>query len=131
MEKISVALENYLEAIFLNYAQGAGARVSAIGRFLGVKKPSVVVSVRKLAKRGLALQEKYGYVFLTESGKKHAQYINKKRGQVYDFLRSTAGISALQARYEASGAAHYLSDMTVEKIVKSALKTGKIKKLKK
>ncbi|MEI7640546.1 MAG: metal-dependent transcriptional regulator [bacterium] len=131
MEKITVALENYLEAVFLNYAQGAGARISAISRFLGVKKPSVVVAIRKLAKRGLASQEKYGYVFLTEPGKKQAQHINKKRGKIYDFLRSTTGINALQARYEASGAAHYFSDMTVEKIAKVGVKKNLLGKNKK
>ena len=89
------SLEDYLEEIHvLIHAKGA-ARVRDVALALHVKMPSVVKAIGELKKLGLATQEPYGNIELTEKGARVAAHVLGRHSaetmeRVQDFLGKNA-----------------------------------------
>ncbi|MCM8813290.1 MAG: metal-dependent transcriptional regulator [Candidatus Omnitrophica bacterium] len=113
---ISAAQEDYLETIaFLQRERGA-ARVSAIGRFLRVKNPTVSATLRVLDRRGLVAHRPYGAVELTPAGVAIAAAVQQRHDLLVGFFRDVLGVPAAVAEADACTIEHGLSVETFSRM---------------
>jgi len=115
---LSESMEDYLEAIFNLIRKNGSARVTDIANQLEIAASSVNQGLKKLNKKGLVTQEKYGPIKLTEAGLKTAEKIRCKHKILYLFLNKTLGVSKENADQDACSIEHALSDesFNIEKI---------------
>lgn len=114
---VSSALEDYLEAI-LTLAEKAGAvRVTDIADKLNVAKASVNQAVNNLKELGLVVQEKYGPVELTCTGKEIAIKVRQRHRMLRKFLVEVLGVNQKIAEKDACLMEHVVSPQTMEKLV--------------
>lgn len=86
MNKLTKSLEDYLESIYIITREKNFCRVKEIQAILKVSKPSIVNALNLLKERNLILQEKYGYISLTNEGLKRAKEIFKKHKIITEFV---------------------------------------------
>lgn len=104
--------EDYVELIAdLIDAQGEARNVD-IGRRLGVTHATVNKTVARLRRDGLVTSKPYRSIFLTDAGRKMAERSKRRHLIVVAFLRAI-GVSEEQARVDAEGIEHYVSDETL------------------
>jgi DtxR family Mn-dependent transcriptional regulator len=109
-------MEDYLEAIY-NLCRTEGvARVKAIADRLEVTNPSVVGAIRRLKDRNLVIQERYGYVRLTDAGEKIAGGIMHKHEVLSKFLEEILGLDPETASRDACRIEHAVSPETVQRL---------------
>lgn len=109
-------MEDYLEAILTLQAEQKVARVRDIARRLKVKMPSVTGAVRNLAEKGLVNYERYGFVTLTEKGRKIGEEIINRHQIIYDFLSRILSVDAEIAELDACRIEHAVSPQTMKKL---------------
>lgn len=117
MQAVSESLENYLETIFQICEQSQVARVKEVASRMKVTNASVVGALRELRKRGLASQERYGYISLTQKGRKLAQEVCNRHQALADFFQEVLGLSWLQAQQNACKAEHILEADTIARLI--------------
>lgn len=116
INKLSAALENYLETIAALKNEKKYARVGDIAKALGVKSSSVNVAINFLAENGLVIHEKYGYVDLTEEGEKVANEVQRKHDVLYQFLNELLFVDSDVAVVEACEIEHSVSAETIRRL---------------
>lgn len=116
--KMTESIENYLETVYILSKNRGFARVKDISNYMNVTKPSVSNALSELKKIELINQEKYGYIELTEKGKKKAQSIAKKHSILKNFLITVLDVNEETADSEACSMEHVLSKDTINKIEK-------------
>jgi len=116
--RLSAALENYLETIAVLKKEKKFARVGDIAKALDVKASSVNTAINFLADNGFVVHEKYGYVDLTDKGEKLAQEVQHKHDTLYKFLNELLFIEESIALNEACEIEHSVSDATIKKLEK-------------
>lgn len=109
-------MEDYLEAIYHIEREKRVARVSDIGTHMNVRKASVVSAVTLLKAHELLSQERYGFITLTDAGRKRAERISKKNNTILTFLKDVLKVEEEAAKLEAREISHSLSDDTVGKL---------------
>jgi len=113
----SAAMQDYLEAI-LNISEIAGVvRVTDIAAELGIAKASVSQALSNLKKLGLVIQEPYGAVELTCTGKKQAFEIRHRHHVLKNFLEAL-GVDTEIANEDACLMEHVVSKETIDKLIK-------------
>ena len=115
MNAITQSLEDYIEAIYLQLADGKAAQVRGVAKAVGVKMPSVVKAIRELKKLGLVTQEPYSPIELTEKGTRLAKHILSRHMLLRAFLEKL-GVSRRNADADACRMEHILSAETLDKI---------------
>ncbi len=118
MENLSHSAQDYLEAILILSQEGGKTRVKDVADHLQVKKPSVVVAIKGLAEKGLVNHEHYGYVELTEEGHRVARQIYHRHQVLMEFLSRVLGLDPELAEKDACQMEHYISPLTLERLVK-------------
>jgi DtxR family Mn-dependent transcriptional regulator len=118
IEKLSENMEDYLEVIFALSREKGVARVGEIAEKMDVKSPSVNAALKALSDRDLVVHEKYGYVALTEAGRKLASAVQEKHDVLYRFLTEFLMISPDLADREACSIEHAISEETFIRLVK-------------
>ncbi|MCL2888244.1 MAG: metal-dependent transcriptional regulator [Elusimicrobia bacterium] len=118
MSKLTMSMEDYLEAISLASKQYGVARVKDIRDIMNVKTPSVTGALSVLSKLEYVVHEKYGYVELTPKGKKAAEEIKQRHSVISRFLTDTLGVSEGTADIDACKMEHAISKETFEKLIK-------------
>lgn len=113
MEKLTFAMENYLEAIYELSAQGSGARVSDIALRLGVTKASTNSAMSTLSEKGLIVSERYKEVFLTPEGLKLAELTSKKHHVIRQFLTEVLKVELSIAEADACAIEHVISSDSI------------------
>jgi DtxR family Mn-dependent transcriptional regulator len=109
-------MEDYLEAIY-NLCRTEGvARVKAIADRLEVTNPSVVGAIRRLKGRNLVIQERYGYVRLTDEGEEIAGAILHRHEVLSKFLEEILGLDHETASRDACRIEHAVSPETVRRL---------------
>jgi len=73
MEKLTYTLEDYLESVYIFESKNGFSRIKDISEFLDVSLPSVNKAINDLKNKKLLNHEKYGYIKLTDKGKKLAK----------------------------------------------------------
>ena len=104
-------LEDYLELIADLLATEGEARPTDIARRLGVSHTTVVKTIARLNREGLARARPYRGVFLTEKGQELASRIRSRHRLVVDFLVAL-GVPAEAAEADAEGIEHHVSEAT-------------------
>lgn len=115
--EISDKLEDYLETVFLLQGEDKKpVRIKEIAESLNVNKATVVAAVKKLKDKELLKQEHYGYIFLTDKGKKKAEKIYSRHSILKEFLSEALNVDGERADEEACRMEHVLSEETILKI---------------
>jgi DtxR family Mn-dependent transcriptional regulator len=114
--RLSSQMEDYLEAIYHLCREEGVARVKAIAERLEVTNPSVVGAIRKLKDRNLVVQERYGYVRLTDAGEEIAGAITHKHEVLSKFLEEILGLDCETASRDACKIEHAVSPETVRRL---------------
>lgn len=114
--KLTSNMEDYLEAILTLQEEQKVARVRDIARRLKVKMPSVTGAVRNLAEKGLVNYERYGFVTLTEKGRKIGEEIINRHQIIYDFLTRILSVDVEIAELDACRIEHAVSPQTMNKL---------------
>ncbi len=84
--ELSESLEDYLETILELEEEKKVARSKDIADKLGIQRGSVTGALKNLAKKKLIDYEPYGFVTLTDKGKKIAKEIALRHSVIKDFL---------------------------------------------
>ena len=113
---ISASLEDYLEALYIFHINSKHIRITDIGEFLNVKKPSVVHALKHLSDLGLIRKEKYGEIILTKKGLSKGKKIFTRHTTIKKFLTELLEIDEENANIEACKLEHILSEETFNKI---------------
>jgi len=113
---LSSSSEDYIETIFLLDSEGKVVRVKDIGEKLGVSLPSVNQALSVLKKKKLIEHEKYGYVELTEKGRKVGEQIYNRHKILLKFLTQILEVPEKVAEEEACRIEHYIGSQTQERL---------------
>lgn len=118
INKLSSALENYLEVIAKLKRENKYARISTIAKSLNVKSSSANAAVKFLAESGFVTHERYGYIDLTEAGEALAAEIQRKHDALYKFLNEVLFVDSEISLREACEIEHVVSAETVNRLEK-------------
>jgi DtxR family Mn-dependent transcriptional regulator len=116
-KKLTESIEDYMETIYLEYDKNKkGVRITDLALKMNVSKASANDAVRKLKALGYVEHERYGQIFLTDSGMDTACTIYEKHRFISQFLEIILGVSSKTADEDACAIEHIISDETFEKI---------------
>ncbi len=115
-KKLTPALEDYLEVILQLSEENGKAKISDIARRLNIAKPSANQAMTNLRSEGLVDQERYGPVYLTETGRAKAREIWKRHQIISDFLREVLKVSPVVADNDACMMEHVISPETLDRM---------------
>jgi DtxR family Mn-dependent transcriptional regulator len=118
MVTLTPSLEDYLEAIYITSLEKKVVRVKDIADLRNVKTPSVVSAMKALSEKDLIIQESYGYIELTDEGKKIGENIYEKHKTLIKFLHNMLGIDISTASEDACEIEHHINKKTYERIIK-------------
>ena len=105
-------LEDYVELISDLHALSGEARAADIARRLGVSHATVVKTIGRLKREGLAVAKPYRGVFLTGPGEHLADRVRSRHRVVVDLLLAV-GVPSDAAELDAEGIEHHVSDTTL------------------
>ncbi|MBP5162224.1 MAG: metal-dependent transcriptional regulator [Spirochaetales bacterium] len=117
--KIQKAAEDYLEAMLMLKEKNGYIRSIDIANQLGVTKPSVTYTTKRLRENGYITMDKDGLITLTESGMEIASRIYTRHKVLTQFF-TRIGVHAEIAREDACKVEHDLSPETFEAISRLA-----------
>ena len=109
--------EDYTEMIADLIEETGEARVVDLANRFGVTSPTVNSIIRRLEREGLVESKPYRSIFLTEKGKKLADFCKKRHDIVYKFLLSI-GVDDQIAKNDAEGIEHHVSSETLNVFAK-------------
>ncbi len=115
--KLTGALEDYLEAIYIIEKSKDEVRITDIALFMEISKPSVNKAVENLRRNGLLEHEKYGCIKLTSAGRKVASEVYFRHEMLTNFLVNTLGIDRNIAEQDACKMEHIVSHETLYKLI--------------
>lgn len=109
----SETAQDYVEAIADVVDATGEARVVDLAARLGVSHATVIQTVKRLQRDGLATSEPYRSIFLTDEGKKMALEA-RHRHQVVVAVLKKMGVSENIAETDAEGLEHHVSKETLK-----------------
>lgn len=104
--------EDYVELIADLIDSTGEARAVDIARRLGVSQATVANTVRRLQRDGLATTQPYRAIFLTDEGRRLAEWSRRRHDLVLRFLLAI-GVSEQTANADAEGIEHHVSAETL------------------
>ena len=113
--KIQKAAEDYLEAMLMLKEKKGYIRSIDIAQLLGVTKPSVTYSTKRLRENGYITMDRDGMISLTSTGMEIAIRIYTRHKVLTDFF-TKIGVPEDIAREDACKVEHDLSPETVQAI---------------
>ncbi|MEA4921015.1 MAG: metal-dependent transcriptional regulator [Clostridiaceae bacterium] len=111
--KIRKASEDYLEAMLMTKEKYGYIRSVDVADYLGVTKPSVSYSTRRLRENGYIVMDKTGLITLTDKGMRIAQNVYARHRLLSSFLISI-GVDEKTAREDACKIEHDISQQTFD-----------------
>jgi Mn-dependent DtxR family transcriptional regulator len=115
-DKTKSILEDYLKTIAVLELRNGKATVTALSRMIGVKKPSVYRSLKRLADDGLLIHERYGDISLTPQGKKIADGLFNRYNVLFKFFTDILKVDSATAIDDVCRIEHILSKRSIDKI---------------
>ena len=85
---LTSAMEDYLEMIYRNSLVEGYLRINTLSGLLNVAAPSATKMVQRLNKLGLLNYQKYGIVFLTETGREIGKFLLQRHNIIEVFLQN-------------------------------------------
>jgi len=113
--KLTMNMEDYLEAIFIILKDNPVARVTEIADRLGVKKSSVTNALKLLADKRLINYDRYSHITLTEEGEKYASEIYHKHTTLTKFLVEILCVDRKRAEENACRIEHVIDKDVFDK----------------
>lgn len=110
MSTLSMAQEDYLEAILMVGGGQAPVRAVDVAEKMGVSKVSVNKAVSVLKEKGLVEQPYYGDITLTDEGLAYGRKVLDRHHALTKFLTYAVGIEPDVAEEEACKMEHAISD---------------------
>ena len=107
------SMEDYLSSILILHRRKGYARSTDIADELGVSKPTVCATMKRLREKQLIFYGDKGYIFLTETGKAIAEKEDLKQTLVRKILVGL-GVNEKNAARDACYIGHVISDETYE-----------------
>ncbi|MGE4484923.1 MAG: metal-dependent transcriptional regulator [Oscillospiraceae bacterium] len=123
--KIYESAENYLETILVLSEKGK-VRAIDICNELGFSKPTVSVAMKHFRENGYAETDEYGYITLTEKGRKIAERTYERHRVIGEILVSL-GVTKETAYSDACKIEHDISEESFE-CLKKYFKHKKVEK---
>jgi DtxR family manganese transport transcriptional regulator len=123
----SEVAEDYVELIADLIDGGGEARVVDIARGLGVSHATVIKTVARLQRDGLVVTKPYRAIFLTEEGRRVAEWSRRRHAIVLEFLLAI-GVDEDNANADAEGMEHHVSSETLaafQRIIQLSQGTGR------
>ncbi len=114
---LSTSTEDYLEAIYFLQQNNPVVRLRDISKALKVSMPSVHQALRVLKKQRLIRHEKYGYIELTDEGKRVGGGISRRHQMLIKFLTKILNIPKTVAAEDACRIEHDISSETLERLI--------------
>jgi len=113
---LTVAVQDYLKAIYGLEAAGERVTTSALATRMGVSAPSATAMTKRLAELGLVERAPYRGVALTEDGKQKALEVLRHHRLLERYLADRLGLSLDEVHAEADRLEHALSEELEAKI---------------
>jgi DtxR family Mn-dependent transcriptional regulator len=115
--KVSPSLEDYLEEILALYGEHDKIRVTDLAAKMKVAKSSVNQAVNKLVELQMLRHETYGPLILTDLGLERAREVWERHRILQKFFAEILGIAPQIASEDACRIEHYISQVTMERLV--------------
>ena len=116
---VSVAIENYLETIYILSQQQNEVHAIDICTYLSYSRPTVSIVLRQMRENGLVTVNEDNHIHLTDEGLAIASRIYERHTVLSDMLMSL-GVKQETALRDACKIEHDLSDETFEAIKRHA-----------
>jgi DtxR family transcriptional regulator, Mn-dependent transcriptional regulator len=113
---LTVAVQDYLKAIYALETEGERVTTSALAARMGVRAPSVTAMTKRLAELGLVERAPYRGVVLTEDGRRGALEVLRHHRLLERYLVDRLGLSLAEVHAEAELLEHALSEELEAKI---------------
>jgi DtxR family Mn-dependent transcriptional regulator len=113
---LTVAVQDYLKAIYALESAGERATTSALASRMGVSAPSATAMTKRLAELGLVERAPYKGVALTEEGRLSALEVLRHHRLLELYLVNRLGLSLDEVHAEAELLEHALSEELEAKI---------------
>ena len=107
---LTVAVQDYLKAIYALETEGERVTTSALAVRMGVRAPSVTAMTKRLAELGLVERAPYRGVVLTEDGRRGALEVLRHHRLLERYLVDRLGLSLAEVHAEAELLEHALSE---------------------
>lgn len=117
--KIQKAAEDYLETMLMMKEKHGFIRSIDVAEHLGVTKPSVSYTTKRLRENGYITMDKEGLITLTDSGMEIASRMYERHKLLTEFF-TFLGVDEKTAREDACKVEHDLSEKTFDAICKHA-----------
>jgi len=114
--ELTVAVQDYLKAIYALEAAGRRVTTSALAARMGVAAPSATAMTKRLAELGLVERAPYRGVALTEAGRLGALEVLRHHRLLERYLADRLGVSLDEVHAEADRLEHALSEELEAKI---------------
>ncbi|HXF98001.1 MAG TPA: metal-dependent transcriptional regulator [Gaiellaceae bacterium] len=114
--ELTVAVQDYLKAIYALESAGARVTTSALAAHMGVSAPSATAMTKRLANLGLVERAPYRGVRLTEAGRRGALEVLRHHRLLERYLVDRLGLSLHEVHAEAELLEHALSEELEAKI---------------
>ncbi len=118
IEKLTPALEDYLETLWEILQFKKVAQISEVAERRQVNVTSVTPAMKRLMKMGLVDYVARAYVDLTPAGIEVARKIKNRHDLIMRFLVEILGVSEKNAAHDACSAEHMFSDETIDRLVR-------------
>ncbi len=114
---LSSNIEDYLEMIIMLNNENKVVRVKDISKKMGVIMPSVHFALHVLSKKGLINHENYGYIELTEKGRRVGEEIYDSHNILVKFLFRVLNVGHKTAEKDACRIEHDISTETLKRLI--------------
>jgi DtxR family Mn-dependent transcriptional regulator len=114
--ELTVAVQDYLKAIYALESAGARVTTSALATRMRVRAPSATAMTKRLAELGLVERRPYKGVALTETGRRGALEVLRHHRLLERYLADRLGFSIDEVHAEADRLEHALSEELEAKI---------------
>jgi DtxR family Mn-dependent transcriptional regulator len=114
---VSPSLEDYLEEILALNEENEKIRVTDLATRMKVAKSSVNQAVNKLVELQMLQHETYGPLILTDLGMERARRVRERHRMLQRFFADILGIAPDIAEQDACRIEHYISQVTMERLV--------------
>jgi DtxR family transcriptional regulator, Mn-dependent transcriptional regulator len=115
---LSPNMQDYVEMIEILSRTQKIVRVKDIAKNLNIKMPSVTAALQKLEEMGLINYERYGYIELTDNGKKIAKNVYNRHTCLSEFFSSVLKMENKRADEVACRVEHQLTSEACRQIYK-------------
>src|SRR5574340_162524 len=112
----TVAVQDYLKAIYALESSGARVTTSALAARMGGRAPAATAMTKRLAELGLVERLPYRGVALTDAGRREALEVLRHHRLLERYLADRLGLSLDEVHVEADRLEHALSEELEAKI---------------